>query len=159
LICGVAAHSHWYLPAGAHGYFNRAILQQNFSAVTGACLIVRKQLFEELGGFDEQNLAVSFNDVDFCLRVGRRGLRIVWTPYANLWHHESASRGRQRTAQEHARFMRETHFIQEKWTALLLHDPYYNPNLTAQAFDFSLAWPPRLPPLSQGIRPNMSLAS
>jgi glycosyltransferase involved in cell wall biosynthesis len=158
LICGVAAHSHWYLPRGAHGYFNRAILQQNFSAVTGACLIVRKQLFEELGGFDEQNLAVSFNDVDFCLRVGRRGLRIVWTPYANLWHHESASRGRQRTAEEHARFMRETHFIQEKWTALLLRDPYYNPNLTAQAFDFSLAWPPRLPPLSQGVRPNMSLA-
>ncbi len=159
LICGVAAHSHWYLPRGAHGYFNRAILQQNFSAVTGACLIVRKQLFEELGGFDEQNLAVSFNDVDFCLRIGQRGLRIVWTPYANLWHHESASRGRQRTAEEHARFMRETHFIQEKWTALLLRDPYYNPNLTAQAFDFSPAWPPRLPPLSQGVRPNMSLAS
>ena len=157
LICGVAAHSHWYLPRGAHGYFNRAILQQNFSAVTGACLIVRKQLFEELGGFDEQNLAVSFNDVDFCLRIGQRGLRIVWTPYANLWHHESASRGRQRTAEEHARFMRETHFIQEKWTALLLRDPFYNPNLTAQAFDFSLAWPPRLPPLSQGVRPNTSL--
>ena len=157
LICGVAAHSHWYLPRGAHGYFNRAILQQNFSAVTGACLIVRKQLFEDLGGFDEQNLAVSFNDVDFCLRIRQQGLRIVWTPYANLWHHESASRGHRRTAEEHAQFARETHFIQEKWAALLLRDPYYNPNLTAQAFDFSLAWPPRVPPLSQGVRPNPSL--
>ena len=101
------------VPQGHAGYFNRAYLQQNCSAVTGACLLVRKEVFEEAGGFDETNLAISFNDVDFCLRLRAAGLQNVWTPYANLIHHESASRGHQRTREEQAQFVREATFMQE----------------------------------------------
>ena len=112
---GVAAHAFPRVPHGHPGYFNRAFLQQDCSAVTGACMLVRKKVFEEAGGFDETNLAISFNDVDFCLRLRTAGLRNIWTPYANLIHHESASRGHQRTAEEQAQFMREATYVQRKW--------------------------------------------
>src|SRR5207342_195722 len=90
-------------------------LQQNCSAVTGACMLVRKEIFQEFGGFDEVNLGISFNDIDFCLRLRRAGLQNVWTPYANLIHHESASRGHQRTDEEQAQFVREATYMQKKW--------------------------------------------
>ena len=77
---GVAGHAHYCWPHGHPGYFNRAILQQNFSAVTAACMLVSKSVFKALGRFDEENLGVSFNDIDFCLRMVEKGLRIVWTP-------------------------------------------------------------------------------
>jgi GT2 family glycosyltransferase/glycosyltransferase involved in cell wall biosynthesis len=142
---GVAGHAFPRVPRGHPGYFNRAWLQQNFSAVTGACMLVRKKVFEEAGGFDETNLAISFNDVDFCLRLRAAGLRNVWTPYANLIHHESASRGHQPTPDEQAQFVREAAFMQRKWGIELLHDPFYNPNLSLNLPGFDLAVPPRLP--------------
>jgi GT2 family glycosyltransferase len=142
---GVAGHAFPRVPRGHAGYFNRTYLQQNCSAVTGACLLVRKEVFEKAGGFDEVNLGISFNDVDFCLRLRATGLQNVWTPYANLIHHESASRGHQQTVEEQTQFIREAAYMQRKWGFELLHDPFYNPNLSLNLPGFELAVPPRLP--------------
>lgn len=141
---GVAGHAFPRLRRGRGGYFSRALLAQNCSAVTGACLAVRKKVFETIGPFDEKNLPISFNDVDFCLRLRAAGLRNVWTPYANLIHAESASRGHQPTREEQAQFVREAAFMQQKWGYELLHDPSYNPNLSLNLPGFDLAVPPRL---------------
>jgi GT2 family glycosyltransferase len=141
---GVAGHAFPHIPRGHPGYFNRAMLQQNCSAVTGACMAVRKAVFDDLGGFDEVNLGVTFNDIDFCLRLAGRGYRVVWTPYANLIHHESASRGHQRTPEEQAQFLREAAYMQKTWAAHLLRDPFYNPNLSLNLPGFEIAFPPRL---------------
>jgi glycosyltransferase involved in cell wall biosynthesis len=142
---GVAGHAFPRVPRGHPGYFNRAFLQQDSSAVTGACLLVRKKVFEDAGGFDDANLAISFNDVDFCLRLRRSGFRNIWTPYANLIHHESASRGHQATVAEQVQFLREATFMQRKWGSELLCDPFYNPNLSLDLPGFDLAVPPRKP--------------
>ena len=107
-------------------------------------MAVRKTVFEELEGFDEVNLGVTFNDIDFCLRLTRRGYRVVWTPYANLIHHESASRGHQRTTEEQAEFLRAADYMQRTWGANLMHDPFYNPNLSLNPPGFEIAFPPRL---------------
>ncbi len=140
---GVAGHAFPHIPRGHPGYFNRAMLQQNCSAATGACLAVRKAVFEELGGFDEVNLGVTFNDIDFCLRLTERGYRVVWTPYANLIHHESASRGHQRRPEEQAEFQNSVDYMQRCWGAHLMRDPFYNPNLSLNPPGFELAFPPR----------------
>jgi O-antigen biosynthesis protein len=140
---GVAGHAFPHIPRGHPGYFNRAMLQQNCSAVTGACLAVRKTVFEELEGFDEVNLGVTFNDIDFCLRLTQRGYRVVWTPYANLIHHESASRGHQRTREEQGEFERAVDYMQATWGVELMHDPFYNPNLSLNPPGFEIAVPPR----------------
>jgi glycosyltransferase involved in cell wall biosynthesis len=140
---GVAGHAFPHIPRGHPGYFNRAMLQQNCSAVTGACMAVRKAVFEELEGFDEENLGVTFNDIDFCLRLTQRGYRVVWTPYANLIHHESASRGHQRTTEEQTEFLRAADYMQTTWGAQLMHDPFYNPNLSLNPPGFEIAFPPR----------------
>jgi len=140
---GVAGHAFPHIPRGHPGYFNRAMLQQNCSAVTGACLATRKTLFEELGGFDEENLGVTFNDIDFCLRLTQRSYRVVWTPYANLIHHESASRGHQRTQEEQAEFEGAVDYMQRTWGTELLHDPFYSPNLSLNPPGFEIAFPPR----------------
>lgn len=140
---GVAGHAFPHIPRGHPGYFNRAMLQQNCSGVTGACMVVRKSVFEELGGFDEINLGVTFNDIDFCLRLTQRGYRVVWTPYANLIHHESASRGHQRTRKEQEEFERAVDYMQTRWGAELMHDPFYNPNLSLNPPGFEIAFPPR----------------
>jgi len=140
---GVASHVH----AGVrneHGYFARAHLTQNFSAVTGACMLVRKELYEQLGGLDETNLTVTFNDVDFCLRLSKAGYRIVWTPYAELYHHESASRGLEDTEAKQKRFLAEVDFMRNRWAREIETDPCYNPNLSLEANKlFTLAFPPR----------------
>jgi GT2 family glycosyltransferase/glycosyltransferase involved in cell wall biosynthesis len=141
---GVAGHAFPHIPRGHPGYFNRAVLQQNCSAVTGACMAVRKRVFEELGGFDERNLGVTFNDIDFCLRLTQRGYRTVWTPYANLIHHESASRGHQRTLEEQVEFERAVDYMHATWGAQLLRDPFYNPNLSLNPPGFEIAFPPRI---------------
>ena len=141
---GVAGHVHAGNPRGHPGYFNRAWLQGNYSAVTGACMLVRRSVFEELGGFNEHELTVNFNDIDFCLRLRARGLQVVWTPYANLIHHESASRGHHRSTEEQARFAREAAYMQQKWGAELLTDPFYNPNFSLDLPGYELAFRPRL---------------
>lgn len=143
-VGGVAGHSHKGLPRGKHGYFSRAQLIQTFSAVTAACLIIKKEIFLEVGGLNEIDLKIAFNDVDFCIRVREAGYRNVWTPYAELYHHESASRGLEDSPEKLARFEREIHYMQDNWESLLRRDPAYSPNLTLDREDFSLAWPPRI---------------
>lgn len=138
-----AVHAHRQLPRGKHGHGGRAVLVGSFSAVTAACLVVRRSIYLEVGGMDEVNLKVAFNDVDFCLRLREAGYRNVWTPYAELLHRESATRGADATAQKRQRFERELAFFRERWREVIEHDPGYNPNLTADAEDFGLAWPPR----------------
>jgi glycosyltransferase involved in cell wall biosynthesis len=144
-IGGVAGHAHKRLPKGLTGYFGRAALVQSFSAVTAACLVVRKALYQEVGGLDESRLTVAFNDVDFCLKLRERGCRNLWTPYAELYHHESATRGYEDTPEKQARFARELEENRRRWSDVLKWDPAYNPNLTVEHEDFSLAWPPRSP--------------
>jgi len=139
---GVAGHGHHGHPRGGLGYFGRLALVQEYSAVTAACLLVRRSVYEEVGGLDEA-LMVAFNDVDFCLRVGAAGYRNVWTPYAALYHHESASRGNEDTPEKIARFESEIHFMRERWGTSLDFDPAYNVNLSLNTTPFALAFPPR----------------
>lgn len=143
-IGGCAGHSHKHLAGHRPGYAGRAALMQSFSAVTAACLIIRKELYERMGGLNERDLQVAFNDVDFCMRVREAGYRNVWTPYAQLYHHESATRGLENTPEKRARFAKELYYMKKRWGDLLLHDPAYSPNLTLDREDFSYAWPPRV---------------
>jgi O-antigen biosynthesis protein len=141
---GVAKHAHKGLPSDNHGYFSRAALAQELSAVTAACMLVRRSAYLEAGGFDEKNLRIAFNDVDFCLRLRQRGYRIVYTPYAEFYHNESASRGLEDTVKKHERFVAEIQYMKETWNQALLTDPYYNPNLSLGEELFTLAFPPRV---------------
>ncbi len=140
---GVAGHAHKTLPRGAPGPFFRAQLIQSFSAVTAACLVVNKALYAAVGGLNERDLAVAFNDVDFCLKLLKAGYRNVWTPHAELYHHESASRGFEDTPEKLRRFKAEIDYMHRVWRTDSWADPAYNPNLTLDREDFSLAWPPR----------------
>jgi glycosyltransferase involved in cell wall biosynthesis len=141
---GVAAHGHRGFDGGERGYVGRANLAQEVSAVTAACLLVRRSAWEQVGGLDAEHLAVAFNDVDFCLRLREVGHRIVFTPFAVLLHHESVSRGDDFTPEKAERFQREEAWMHQRWSDQLQNDPYYNPNLTVADSNFSLAWPPRL---------------
>jgi GT2 family glycosyltransferase len=137
-IGGVAGHAHKNFPNNHPGYFSRAKAIQNLSAVTAACMMVRKDVFESLHGFNEKQLAVAFNDIDFCLRVRRKGLLVVYTPYAELYHHESISRGDDKTSENLPRFQAETNYMLAVWKEVLESDPYYNPNLTLEKENFSI---------------------
>jgi glycosyltransferase involved in cell wall biosynthesis len=144
-IGSVAGHSHKYLQRHQFGYFSRACLIQNFSAVTAACLVMRKQDFLAVGGLDAKHLSIAFNDVDLCLKIKALGLRILWTPYAELYHHESVSRGHETTPEKQARFQKECDYMKSRWGNLLVNDSAYSPNLTLETEDFAYAWPPRVP--------------
>jgi hypothetical protein len=115
-------------------------------------MVLRKKVFDDAGGFDE-NLPNNFNDVDFCLRLRERGRQIIWTPYADLIHQESASRGRHSDSDERARLLHDMAYLQEKWGEQLRNDPFYSPNLS-DSDAFALAWPPRVPSLSNGLKPG-----
>ncbi|MDF1774675.1 MAG: glycosyltransferase [Rhizobiaceae bacterium] len=136
---GVANHCHLGLARGDPGYFGRATVHNNYSAVTGACLMVTKSIYQEVGGLNEQDLTVAFNDIDFCLRVQEAGFSNVWTPFAELYHLESASRGREDTPEKLKRFMNEAAYMQKRWASTLMDDPYYSPNLSFELPDFSYA--------------------
>ena len=142
-IGGVAGHAYRFLPANSSGFLGRAIKTQNFSAVTAACAVMRKSVFDQVGGFNENQLAIALNDVDLCLRVREKGYQIVWTPYAELIHHESVSRGSDLEPENFVRFMRERQYMLKRWVHVLREDPYYNPNLTLKREDMSVAIPPR----------------
>lgn len=137
-IGGVAAHVHRFLRGDAAGYCNRAILTQNFSAVTGACLVVKRKVYQEVGGLDENHLRVAFNDIDFCLRLVAAGYRIVFTPFALLFHHESISRGVDDTPEKKKVFENEFNYMKSKWGDRLGADFAYNTNLSLEFDDFSL---------------------
>ncbi len=140
---GIAGHAHIGLRRGEPGYFARANLAQNVSAVTAACALVRREVYLQLGGFDEK-LAVTFNDIDFCLRLREAGYWIVWTPHADLIHHESTSRGFDNSTPKQVRFLAEVDYMNSKWGDMLQCDPFYNPNLSLGENLFTLAFPPRI---------------
>lgn len=148
-MMGVAAHAHLRSKPQQPGYRGRASLTQNFSAVTAACLLVKKSIYEEMDGLNQQELTVAFNDVDFCIRVREAGYRNVWTPFAELYHHESASRGYDTTPEKQLRAAKEITYMYQQWWDELHTDPAYSPNLTLQGDDFSYAWPPRLESLQR----------
>jgi hypothetical protein len=115
-------------------------------------MVINKDVFLQAGGFDEEHLKVAFGDVDLCLRIRELGYRHVFSPYALLYHHESASRGEDSTPEKQARFTAEINCMQLRWGELLRNDPAYNPNLTLHREDFSLAWPPRVETIGSGQR-------
>ena len=135
----VGGHSHKHFPRNDNGYFGRIQHVCNVSAVTAACIMMRKEVFEEVGGFDETNLAIAFNDVDLCLKIREKGYLIVYTPYAELYHHESLSRGYEDTPEKQKRFLEEVTYMRNKWGKMIdAGDPYYNKNLTLEKEDFSI---------------------
>lgn len=143
-INGWAGHAHKGMSALSHGYAGRLTLLNNYSAVTGACLAVQRTYFMKVGGFDEVNLRVACNDVDLCLKFTELGLRNLYTPFASLYHHESATRGYEDTPEKKARFQQEVDYMWKRWPKLMANDPAYNPNLTIESEDFGIAWPPRV---------------
>jgi len=137
-IGGVAGHAHKYVPRDDFGSFGRLKVVQNFSAVTAACLMMRRSVFAEIGGFEEE-LSHAFNDVDLCLRIREKGYLVVYTPFVELYHHESLSRGYENTEEKRRRFDRERLYCEERWVEILEQgDPYYNPNLSLVREDFSI---------------------
>lgn len=134
---GYAAHSHRGVGGNEPGYFCRAQVRQQLSAVTGACLVVKRAIYDAVCGLDEA-FQVAYNDVDFCLRVQNLGYQNIYTPFAELIHHESKTRGEDTGAEKTKRFNQEKDLLLSRWSALLENDPFYNPNLTRAREDFSL---------------------
>lgn len=137
-IGGVAGHVFNGMSRSNPGYMCRAIIAQNLSAVTGACLMIRRSVFDEVGGIEEE-LAVSFNDIDLCMKVRKAGYLVTYTPYAELYHFESKSRGIANTKEKKAQQQKEIDFFKNRWRDFLIQgDPYYNANLTLRRNDFTL---------------------
>lgn len=137
-IGGVAGHSHKYFSRESPGYFSRLGLVQSVSAVTAAALVVRRNIYIEVGGLNEKCLAVAFNDVDFCMKVLEAGYTNIWTPYAELYHHESLSRGTEDSPEKVMRFNSEVDYMKRTWGRRLAVDRYYSPNLTLEREDFGI---------------------
>ena len=137
-IGGVAGHAHKYFPRNDYGYFGRLRLVSEFSAVTAACLFIKRDLFIKAKGFDEKNLPVAFNDVDLNLKVNALNYKNIYTPFAELYHHESASRGLDDNLVKQKRELREIRYMKKKWHKAIGHDPSYNTNLTRGHENFSL---------------------
>jgi GT2 family glycosyltransferase len=141
---GLAGHAYQHQSRGFLGQQGRARCVQNFSALTGACLAIEQEKFNLVSGFDEVQLTVAYSDIDLCLKLCQAGFRNVWTPFAELYHHESATRAFEDTPKKKERFQKEVEYFHSKWGHLLTNDPAYNPNLSLINADFSLAFPPRL---------------
>ena len=137
-IKNLVYEAHKYFHRKHPGYMGRLKIVHNVSAVTGACLMTRKEVFQEVGGFDE-NLQVAYNDVDLCLKIREKGYLIVWTPFAELYHHEKLTRGRPSNKEKWELEIKEREYFKTKWQHLIEKgDPYYNPNLNQECADFSL---------------------
>ena len=135
---GIAGHCFVQQKRDATGYCHRIICAQDYSAVTAACMMVKREAFDKVHGLSEE-FQVAFNDIDFCLRLGKAGYLVVYNPYAELYHYESKSRGLEDTPEKVARFNREWALVAKRWPDILQNgDPYYNPNLTLRKSDFSL---------------------
>lgn len=142
-VGGVASYYHPFVDGRARGYRDALVTPREVGAVTGACVAMRREVFEEVGGLDADNLAVAFNDVDLSLRIREAGYRVVWTPYAELIHHESATRGSDNAPQHRERFAREIAYMRERWGEVLDADPFYSPNFDLSDGNFHLAAPRR----------------
>lgn len=135
---GIAGHTFIGLHKAENSYFHRAMSTQDYSAVTAACMMSKKSIFQQVGGFTEE-LAVAFNDIDYCMKVRAAGKLVVYNPYALLYHYESKSRGLEDTPEKIARFNREIRIFADRWPEILEKgDPYYNPNLTLRKSNFAL---------------------
>jgi len=156
-IEGVADHAWKHWPRGYAGYFGRALLEQDLTCVTAACMLVKRETFEAIGGFDE-SLPIAFNDVDLCIKIRQTGARIVWTPTVEMYHHESLTLGRHDSPARRNQFRRDVAVIQARWHDVLGADPCYNPNLSLKVgATFSLAWPPRVPDPMQAIAGGIAM--
>ena len=136
-IGDVAGHSHKYYSASANGYFGQIQTINNYSAITAACLMCRRDVFEAIGGFEEE-LTVAFNDVDFCFKIVEKGYRNIYLPYVVLYHYESKSRGYEDTVEKLLRANSEIKYMQQKWKSRIERDPCYNPNLTGKTEDYGI---------------------
>ena len=135
-----AGHTHYRIPEANVGYMGKLCYAQDVTAVTGACMMVSRALYEELGGLDE-SFTVALNDVDFCLRVREKGLLNIFTPFAELYHYESKSRGSDKKDERALRYQQESDRFRVKWAdALAKGDPYYNPNFSLDHSDFTVNW-------------------
>ncbi len=151
IVCGmgfdkVAGHAHYGMHSAHNGYFGRSNLTSSFSAVTGACMVLRKSLYKKVLGMNEVNLSVAYNDVDLCLKLATLGYRNIYTPYAQLYHHESASRGSDSGRSDQQRFSSEVAYMRAQWSEILQGDAMYSPNLSLEHSDFRYAYPPRVTP-------------
>ncbi len=140
---GIVGHQFLFCDGGAPGYCGHLQLVRNVTAVTAACLMIRRATFLEVGGFNEAKLGATINDVDFCLRLAESGLLNVWTPYAELYHYGPTSREPDDTAQKQVRFKQEIAYMRRRWGHVLAADPFWNPNLSLDDPRFALAFPPR----------------
>jgi GT2 family glycosyltransferase len=138
----IAGHTWAWSQKGTRGYHDRALVQQDVSSVTAACMLVRRDAFVDIGGFDEA-FAIAFNDIDFCLRLRQQGWRIVWTPNAELYHRESTSIGRHNAGDRQLEWAYEKQQMHDRWGKQLQMDPHYSPNLSLDAL---LLWEPAFPP-------------
>lgn len=143
-MTGIAGYGERGLPRSATGYFGRLQLVHGVSSVSSACMLVRRSVFQEVGGFDEVNLNAAYNDVDFCLRVRQAGYSVVWTPYAELYYAESGPHGSDCQATRDAQRRPDELYMEQRWADELESDPFYSPNLSLDDESFSLAFPPRL---------------
>lgn len=142
---GVADHAFRRSRRGYLGYFGRAGLEQDYSCVTAACLVIKREVFDAAGGFDE-SLPVAFNDVDLCIRIRRTGARIVFVPSVEMYHHELHTLGHHAAPDRRSQFRHDVDLMRQRWNAILENDPCYNPNLSlVRGSMFCLAWPPRRP--------------
>jgi GT2 family glycosyltransferase len=133
-VAGNAGHAFKHLPGNTDRQFDFAQVIRNCSAVTAACMLTKRSLFLELNGFEQEALPIAFQDVDYCLRVGRAGYWIVYTPHAVLVHHESATKNAAEKIPENS----EVRYMRQTWKHIIAHDPYYSPNLTRRTEDYSL---------------------
>ncbi len=141
--CGIAEHLHKGFQRSQPGYFAHLMVPLNVTAVTGACLVVRRELYLQVGGLDE-TLTVAYNDVDFCLKVRELGNRNIWLPYAELYHHESVSRGADDSPEKAERLEQESEYLFTKWKEKIPEDPYFNPNFSLDNLNIEPAFPPRI---------------
>ena len=140
---GLMGHGHKHRPFGDPGYAERLLVAHEVAAVTGACLGISRSTWDDLGGMDELNLPVAYNDVDLCLKARERGLRVIFTPHSRLIHQESASRGPDEALEHNERLRRELAVMQDRWKDLLYEDPAYSPNLSLDGGGFELEPEPR----------------
>ena len=137
-LSGIAGNGLVNLPYGKHAYFGREAATRNVAAVTGACLLCRRELYEEVGYMDEEKFKVAFNDVDFCLKLLEKGYRNVYNPYVELIHYESKSRGYEYTKEQEERFDNESENFKDKWKKYIYYDPYYNTNFTRKTCNYDI---------------------
>lgn len=156
-IGGVAGHQFLNMPRGNAGYYGRGILEQDLSCVTAACMVMRREAFDGIGGFNEK-LAIAFNDVDLCIRIRRLGWRILWTPVVEMYHHESASLGKHNAPQRQAQFEQEVKLMRAMWGDVLDSDPFFNSNLSLATSYYTLAFPPRISklPVPRDVRSQVT---